>query len=245
MPPTRPDAPAWSPGLQILPCLPSQGSLLEAASGESGPHTPRGAGTRPTAASTFPEARVHRAAELRRAPDPALGRARCLSVCLPLCFSLSVWLSGSLSVHLCLFVSVSLSPCLSLPVCLAGSLSLLVCLPGSFQASLSVILCFFLSVSPCLSPSVCLSVSPRLPVSVALSLCLYLCPPVSLAVVFSPWPCFPSLCLPVWLFPRVSPSLTVCLSVSLSLTSSTPFHQACSINALESLELQGDPTSPS
>lgn len=136
MPPTRPDAPAWSPGLQILPCLPSQGSLLEAASGESGPHTPRGAGTRPTAASTFPEARVHRAAELRRAPDPALGRARCLSLCLPLCLSLSVCLSGSLSIFVYLSLSLSLPVCLFLSVCLALCLCLSVSLALSRPLSL-------------------------------------------------------------------------------------------------------------
>ena len=216
MPPTRPDAPAWSPGLQILPCLPSQGSLLEAASGESGPHTPRGAGTRPTAASTFPEARVHRAAELRRAPDPALGRARCLSVCLPLSFSLSVWLSGSLSVHLCLFVSVSLSPCLSLPVCLAGSLSLLVCLPGSFQASLSVILCLFLSLRLSLSVSVCLSLC----ISSSACLCGSFSLSLSLSSCFSRCRFFPMALFPVTLSPCLAlpPCLSFadCLSICLS-----------------------------
>ena len=79
-----------------------------------------------------------------------------LSVCLSVCPSLPVHVSGSLSLVLCLLVSLSLSIsfCLSLflfLLSLSVCLSLYVCL----SMSLCLSVCLSLSLSPCLS--VCLS----------------------------------------------------------------------------------------
>ena len=273
MPPTRPDAPAWSPGLQTLHCLPSRvpsgGSV--GGVGTSHPpwvrdpadhslHVPRGS------CSRWAVGGRHWAAELRQVPDPGLGCTGWLSLYLPLHLSLSVCLFGcpSLSISLCLSLSLSVS--LSLPVCLSGSLSLLVCLSPwlflglslcdslSVSLSPSLLVCLLLSVSLylllCLSLwlflSLCLSISPC--VSLFLSPCFSFSLSLSLSFCFSLCLTFPvdllpfTLCLPVWLFPRVSPSLTVYLSVSLLCQ---PLPSIRPVVSIRSLGLQGDPTSPS